>query len=108
VSGKVLLVHRFFSEEPEMMQNMKSKMGSNVIKSIKRIEGRYAEELQRGIESQEFRPHQTEIIAAALMAMLHNLSAGQIFRTHLDEKQIVSEVLEMVLKGIANTEQGEA
>ncbi|MBS4032556.1 MAG: TetR/AcrR family transcriptional regulator [Clostridiales bacterium] len=100
--GKVVLMHRFFAEEPELMRKVKNGAAFfEVINVIKRIEGRYADELARGIDNGEFRPHKSEIIAAALLAMINNLSMGHMFRSHLDEKQIMPEVLKMVLSGIA-------
>lgn len=100
--GKVTLLHRISAEEPEMMRDVNSDVTCSVISSINRIEKRYAEELTKGIEAREFRSHQTEIIAAAILAMIHNLSVGHMFRSHLDEEKIVPEVLRMVLTGIAS------
>ncbi|MDW7651213.1 MAG: TetR/AcrR family transcriptional regulator [Bacillota bacterium] len=99
--GKVILMQRIMAEEPEMMRNMHRGVPHNVIRSIQRIEKRYEQELARGMESGEFRPHQTEIIAAALMSMIQNLSVGKMFGRQLDEEKIVPEVLKMVLTGIA-------
>lgn len=99
--GKVILMQRIFAEEPEMMRDMHQDITCNVMRSIQRIEKRYEQELARGIETGEFRTHQTEIIAAALMSMIHNLSVGKMLGRQLDEEKIVPEVLKMVLTGIA-------
>lgn len=100
--GKVAMMHRFFAEDPDLMRNMKHDTSFfDAISGIKRIEERYALEFNRGIETGEFRPHQTEIIAASLLAIIHNLSAGHMFLRNVNQDQIVPEVLRMVLIGIA-------
>lgn len=102
VSRQLLLIHRFMTDEPDLMQGMEKDLKLDVFESINRIQNRYAEELKIGIQTGEYRPHQPDIVAAALMAMIHNLTVGcQLFHKNLDERLIVPEILQLVRSGLA-------
>ena len=100
--GQILVMQRLFQDEPNLMQHPDHCFANDAVNEVKRVEDLYAQQLQQGMNSGELRPHNAEIIAAALLAMIHNLSATQNFRPHLKEEEIVAEILTMVLQGITS------
>ncbi len=103
VEGRMMRMQRLFSDDPDLFREGGDCLAVEIMTGLKRLEDRYAKELRAGVETGEFRPHGSDIVAAALLGLIHNLGASQAFRQHLDRNQIVSEVLDMVLHGISRS-----
>lgn len=98
--GGAARIQRLLSDDPGLLGQGGDCLAIDLMAGFRRLEDRYAMELSRGIETGEFREHDPHIVAAALLAMVNNLSAIQLFVQHLDPGRIVPEVLGMVLHGI--------
>ncbi|MTI94113.1 MAG: TetR/AcrR family transcriptional regulator [Firmicutes bacterium] len=100
INARSPLIHKLVATEPELLGNLKQEFLPRVLA----IHQTYSALLSQGIKSGEFRPHDTKIIAASLLAMIHNLAVStSIFNHQAQPRQILAEVLSMLGKGITET-----
>jgi TetR/AcrR family transcriptional repressor of nem operon len=101
VHGKMMLLQRLFGEEPEFSRRPLRGQALELLRAVKKIESQYMDVLSAGITGGEFRPHNVQLTAAAIMAMINNLSAGEIFWPQENHQDILPELLQFILQGIA-------
>lgn len=101
VRGKMMLLQRLFWDEPEMSRSPVKGQAVELLYAIKQIEQQYMDVLHAGITEGEFRAHNRQIVASAIMAMIHNLSAGEILWPQENQQQVMPEMLVFILQGIA-------
>lgn len=101
VRGKMMLLQRLFWDEPEMSRSPVKGQALELLHAVKQIEKQYIDVLHAGIAEGEFRTHNRQIVAAAIMAIIHNLSAGEIFWPQGNQQQIMPEMLQFILQGIS-------
>ncbi|NLZ39185.1 MAG: TetR/AcrR family transcriptional regulator [Firmicutes bacterium] len=100
VHGKMKFLQNLFGEETESSRRPIQGHTWQLIQALEQVKSRYASVLNEGIAHGEFRPHRVDIVAAAILAMIHNLSAADIFRPMEKQEQVVPELLQLVLQGI--------
>ncbi|MCR3921335.1 MAG: TetR/AcrR family transcriptional regulator [Firmicutes bacterium] len=100
VRGKMLLLQRLFSTEPGIFRRPVAGPPLVVMRAIERVQACYIDVLTDGIKCGEFRPHNTQIIATAIMAVIQNFSVGDIYWPHDNQGKVIGELLQFVLQGI--------
>ena len=100
VRGKMKILYNLFREETEFSRRPIQGHAFQLVQSLKQLKYRYVTILHEGITQGEFRPHRVEIAAAAILAMIHNLSTTDIFWPMENQEQVVPELLQLILQGI--------
>lgn len=108
IRGKVRQVQRLISEHPGLLQQAGDRLAADVGRAVRQLEDRYRRELEAGIAAGEFRPHDSQLVASYLLAMVNSTSASELFRPQLDPVGMVPGMLELVLDGISAAEQKQA